>query len=573
MKKTVKIMLLFLIIFSLFSLKGNVQANSIEKISIDIFIEDNGDAKITESWKCYTNEGTEVYHPYYNLGNSEIKDLTVSEGNKKYTALSSWNVNGSLSSKSNKCGINKLTDGVELCWGISNYGNHTYTVQYTITNFVSELTDSQMIYWTLIPHNFSNNIGNVYIKIHANSTIEDSIDVWGYGNYGGTAYVYDGYIEMQSEGSLDSNEYMTILVKFPLGRFNCSNKLNNNFDYYFQMAEEGSIKYENEDNTRSNRLGAIFLITVTTLFWGFIIIGVTKSGTHFNFGPKGKRFTKDLPYYRDIPCKKDIFRAYYIGYKYGLIKNKSDLLGAIILKWIKDSIIRIEQKETSGIFKKENTVVVLNEVNSMVFEDIQERQIFSMLYEASKDGYLENKEFEKWCERSYSKILEWFDTIMELQELNLIREELIQVEKKTTLKIFSSKHLMVTSDLRKEAEELAGLKKFLQDYSLIHEREPIEVHMFEEYLTFAQLMGIAKKVAKEFKEIYPDIIEQSSFTSYDNIVFVNMCADNGIKSARNAKSEAEARASSYSSGGGGFSSGGGGGGSFGGGSSGGGGFR
>ena len=568
MKKTVKIMLLFLVILALFSLKANVQANSIQKISMDIFIEDNGDAKITESWECYTNEGTEVYHPYYNLGNSEIKDLSVSEGNKKYTTLSRWNTSGTLSSKANKCGINEISDGVELCWGISSYGQHTYTVKYTITNFVSELTDSQIIYWTLIPHNFSNNIGNVYIKIHANSRIEDSIDVWGYGNYGGTAYVYNGYIEMQSDGSLASNEYMTILVKFPTGTFNTTNKLNKNFNYYFEMAEEGSTKYEEEANTKSNPLGAIFLITVTTLFWGFIIIGVTKSGTHFNFGEEGKRFSKDLSYYRDIPCKKDVLRAYYIGYKYGLVKNKTDLLGAIILKWIKDSIIRIEQKETGGIFKKENTVVVLNEVDTSIFEDLQEKQIFSMLYEASKDGYLESKEFEKWCERSYSKILEWFDTIIELQELNLIREGLIQVEKKTTLKIFTSKHLTVTSALRKEAEELAGLKKYLQDYSLIHEREPIEVHMFEEYLIFAQLMGIAKKVAKEFKEIYPDIIEQSTFTSYDNIIFVHMCASNGISKAISA----EERARSYDSGGGGFSSGGGGGGSFGGGG-GGGGFR
>ncbi len=75
------------------------------------------------------------------------------------------------------------------------------------------------------------------------------------------------------------------------------------------------------------------------------------------------------------------------------------------------------------------------------------------------------------------------------------------------------------------------------------------------------MMGIAKEVAKQFKDLYPDIIEQSNFGSYDNIVFVNMCATHGISQANSAK----ARAESYSSGGGGFSSGGGGGGSFGGG--------
>ena len=56
--------------------------------------------------------------------------------------------------------------------------------------------------------------------------------------------------------------------------------------------------------------------------------------------------------------------------------------------------------------------------------------------------------------------------------------------------------------------------------------------------------------------------------TYDNIIFINMCASSGIFHAESARTRAE----SYSSGGGGFSSGGGGGGSFGGGG-GGGGFR
>ena len=115
--------------------------------------------------------------------------------------------------------------------------------------------------------------------------------------------------------------------------------------------------------------------------------------------------------------------------------------------------------------------------------------------------------------------------------------------------------------MKQEAIELAGLKRYLNEYTLIKEREAIEVQLFEEYLIFAQIMGIAQKVAKQFKDIYPDIIEQSSFTSYDYIMFIHMSSNRGISAAQSAKSRAE----SYSSGGGGFSSGGGGGGSFGGG--------
>lgn len=577
MKRYLKIFLILLFGLFILGFNKNVEANSISKISMDIYIDNNGEATITEVWDCYNNQGTEAYHPYYNLGSSEIKNLTVSESGKTYTTLSTWETSGSLSDKAYKCGINKISNGVELCWGISQYGAHKYTVQYTITNFIAELTDSQMLYWTFIPYDFSTSIGSVYIKVHTNFNIPDSVGVWGYGNYGGTAYVYDGYIEMQSDGNLDTNEYMTMLVQFPSNSFYTSNSLNHDFNYYLNMAEEGSTKY----NEKCIGIGTIIigiLAMLTNLFPIILIIiiillaGKNSASSKLNFGAEGKKMPSDLQYYRDIPCKKDIFRAYYIGYHYGLLKNKTDILGAIILKWMKDYIIRVEQKESGMIFKKENTVIILNETNPDMIENKQEKAIFQMLYEASKDGVLENKEFEKWCNKSYSRILRWFDNILDQQQDKLVGEGLITKEEKTDFKIFKSTTYTTTPELKQEAIEMAGLKKYLKDYTLIKDREAIEVVMFEEYLIYAQIMGIAKEVAKEFKDLYPEIIEQSNFSSYDNIIFINVCAAQGISKAQRAKSVAEARASSYSSGGGGFSSGGGGGGSFGGGG-GGGGFR
>ena len=564
MKRAIKVLFIFLFAFIIFSIGKQVEANSIQDISMDIFVDDNGDAYVTETWKCNVTQGTEVYHPYYNLGNSEIKDLTVTEGNTKYTTLNRWNTSGTLATKANKCGINEISNGVELCWGISNYGSHTYTAKYTITNFVSETTDSQMIYWTLIPYDFSNSIGNVYIKIHTDFRIKDTVDVWGYGNYGGTAYVYDGYIEMQSDGRLATDEYMTILVKFPLGTFNTTNILEDNFEDYYNMAEEGTVHYV-ESYSNNTSVAEMFAIIGTMLFTFFIglfsALAVANTGTKFLYGTEGKKITKDVPYFRDIPCNKDIYRAYYIGHKYGIIKNKTDILGAIILKWLKDAVIGIQEKETGLIFKKENTVIVLKETNPEMFTEPKEKELFNMLYEASKDGYLESKEFEKWCEKSYSKVLSWFDENIEIEENKLIEEGLIEVKEKVKYKIFKSKIYMATPELKQEAVELAGLKRYLNEYTLIKEKEAIEVQLFEEYLIFAQIMGIAKKVAKQFKDIYPEIIEQSSFTSYDYILFIHTSSYRGISAATSAKSRAE----SYSAGGGGFSSGGGGGGSFGGG--------
>lgn len=575
MNKKIKILLLTIFAFILLTFFSSVEANSIDSISMDIYVDNNGNASVTEVWDCNVTQGTEVYHPYYNLGNSVISNLSVSENQNDYAYQSHWNTSGSLSSKAYKCGINKVSNGIELCWGISNYGTHTYTVKYNISNFVSELTDSQMIYWTLIPYDFSNPIGNAYIKIHSNFDIPDSVGVWGYGNYGGTAYVYDGYIEMQSDGRLSSNEYMTILVQFPLNTFNCSNKLDYDFNHYYDMAEEGTTHYQNGGSSNPFITFILILLNlIPFIIFGFIFavaaisIVTTAKSDSLDFGSAGRKIPKDVDYYRDIPCNSDLHRAYFIAYHYGILKNKTDILGAIILKWIKDSLVRIEQKEGGKIFKKENTVIILTETNTSLISDAKERNLFDMLYKASKDGILENNEFKDWCNDNYSKILNWFDKILDTEQKKLANEGLLSLQEKKAFKFFKYNQYLVNPDLKNEALQIAGLKKYLLDYTLIKEREAIEVNLFEYYLIFAQMLGIAKKVAKQFKELYPDMIEQTCFASYDNFYYINLCTSSGIASANTAKT----RAKSYSSGGGGFSSGGGGGGSFGGGG-GGGGFR
>ena len=120
---------------------------------------------------------------------------------------------------------------------------------------------------------------------------------------------------------------------------------------------------------------------------------------------------------------------------------------------------------------------------------------------ASRDGKLESKEFERWCNNNYSDIL-------------------------------------------------AGLMMFyiLKDFTLIKERQPIEVSLWNEYLMFAQMFGIADEVAKQFKELYPEVIASMNSIGYDygDVVYINHVSRSGIRSSSNVRSMAE----SYSSGGG-----------------------
>ena len=521
-----------------------VQANEMRSIDMNVFIDENGNANVTETWQYYSDSGTECYHSYKNLGNSKIKNLIVSDDVMTYEILDSWDVNGSFDDKKYKCGINNTSDGIEICWGISEYGNKEYVVNYVITNFVSELNDSQMAYWELIPQGTAPQEAS--ITIWSELDYEDTLPVWGYGNYGGFCYVADGKIEMKSDGALDDDEYMTILVKFPNGMFNCVEKIDEDFEYYYDLSVENAEKYQEDDVTGTLAVIIFFMITVFTFILSIAVISMQEN---VKVEKSAIKSMKSAPLYRDIPCNGNVERAFYISALYKLTKKDADLFGALLLKWLKMDLISI-QPDLRG---KKKAIVLKNTGDSNDFDSQKEKEIYNMMKVASKDDVLSQGEFEKWCNKNYNKIFKWLE--------NVKKEEIDELVKEGKITKLKKNKYQAESTLTKDAMELAGLKNFLKEYTLIKERTPIEVKMFEEYLIYAQIFGIAKEVQKAFKDLYPDIVAESCYSTYDNINFIYMYSNSAMESA------ARAQANAYNSGGGGFSSGGGGGGSFGGGGS------
>lgn len=548
-----------------------VNANSIKDISMDIYIDQYGDATITETWDSYVDQGTEGYHPYFNIGNSSIELISASMDGNPYQIEDFWYVNASLDYKAYKAGIYKTGNEVDICFGLTSYGAHKYQVVYKIDSFVLKASDADIVYWTLFPYDFNATPNNVYIKIYSDFKYEDSLDVWGYGNYGGTAYVYDGYIEMNSPDGFNKDQYMTVLIKFPKDSFNNQNISDNNFEYYYNMAQKGATRYKEEEYETPlifRVFAVLFGLLEFVLPVGLVVLFAGTQKTElYSFGATGNKVKKDVPFFRDIPCNKDIFRAYFVAQKYNLSKKKEDFLGAILLDWLRKGYVRVEKVEKKVLFK-ETTLSNIIFVNKPT-ENEYVIKLYDWMYEASKDGKLEENEFKKWCSSNYSKMLDWFDDIVEYEKDELVKENKITVQSNNK-KFFNKTTYIVDPSMMQEAEQMLGLKKFLEEFSRIDTREPIEVNLWDEYLIYAQIFGIADEVSKQFKKLYPDIVtqmEQSGF-SYSDIVFIHTISNSGVSSARSARS----RAQSYSSGGGGFSSGGGGGGSFGGGG-GGGGFR
>ena len=119
-----------------------------------------------------------------------------------------------------------------------------------------------------------------------------------------------------------------------------------------------------------------------------------------------------------------------------------------------------------------------------------------------------------------------------------------------------------------EKQMWRGLKKYMEDFSMLDKREIPEIAIWEHFLVYATAFGIADKVIKQLKAVYKELGRSFDFdnSSYGYMYF--MTNNNFTSSFTNSMSSAftSAYASNYSSsyssgsgGGGGFSGGGGGG--------------
>lgn len=552
-----KKILLFILMLLVMPLSVHA-SNKIHSIDIDVNLNQDGSANITEIWDVDGSDGTEWYKVINDLGNSYLSNFTVSMDGKPLS-YKNWNVDESLSQKKGYYGINYTSNGLELCFGKYDYKRHRFTLNYTLSNFIFNTTDSQVIYFNFIDRLSNVDFDDFSVTISSYYSFPDTLDVWGYG-YKGYAYVSNGKIEMSNESDMD-NKYVVLLAKFPLNTFTTYNSYSqfNTFDDVYNMAEEGTFDYDYGYDSSSGKHIELIPITVFLLPMLLMFIAAKTAYDNSHYGYKNNKTInkKNVPIFRDIPCNKDIYYANALVNINSFGCKESNIFGAIILKWVRDDKI-VFRNEQKGIFNKNTSVIDLTK--DAIFDNELENKLFNIMRAASKDGLLETKELEKWCRKNYTEFFGLF-TRMKNDTINSLKSN-GYIYQRTNKNECKYKNVM-NDKIYNDSIQLYGLKKYLQEFSRIDTKEVMEVKLWDEYLMFAYLFGIADKVAKQLKDMYPEVEEQmqSQNLNYDTLVFVDYISTRSVSAASSARSAAQ----SYSSGGGGFSSGGGGGGSFGGG--------
>lgn len=351
------------------------------------------------------------------------------------------------------------------------------------------------------------------VEIKTLNNLTNDISVHGYG-YKRKAYTSNGIVKMESTRTLKNKEYGTILVKFPLNTFqttNSSNYFPQTYSAILKQANKGSFSYNNikiilYDLLKNNTIKYILLYALAIV--GIYILGYFAIKTNDNKIKQEKIYSKkygkdiydlqltkkerdSIPYFRDIPCKKDIFLAFFVSHLYGISKYKNDLFGAVLIKWIMQSYVSIVDKNKLD----DEYIYSIQLKENIKFNNTIEQDLYDTLFWMSDKNNVITSEKIKNLDEKYDSIYGWIEEAFE-KELNDL------IDKKRLIKLDDKIYIQSTM-LKEEAYKLYGLKKFLLDFTLIEEKQVLDVKLLEYYLIYAQIFGVAKRVSKQLKKIYP----------------------------------------------------------------------
>ena len=481
-------------------LAGNlaVYAQSLRDMDIRAVLREDGSARITQVWDATVVDGTEMYIPISNLGRMTVQDFAVSENGLAYfNEGRRWDVDRSLSEKAARCGIIDKHDGVELCWGKTSYGPHVWTVEYTVTGLVQSFSDADGFNFMFVNPGFDAPAQHVKLTI-VNETggplwTYDNTRVWGFGSYGDID-VTDGQIVYESSEPFSYNSSVIALVRFEKGMFAPTVSRDMTFDELKEKAMEGS-SYGQKSWMEKLFLGFFALLLGGSLFALIRAWVLSALGYKYKKSMYGK--TKITEWWREAPMDGNLFASSFVldhGWRFPTGQNSSHgLIGAFFLRWILDGKVKVLQDMNNA--KRVN----LDFTQEPDIQDDVELALYNMARDAAGSNLLlESGEFEKWSERNFKRVTAW-PTRAQARGRGYMQDKRYFIHGTTT-----------NADGAREASHVVEFKNFLNDFTLSKERGAVEVGLWKDYLVFAQLYGIADKVAEQFQKLYPKEFQELS---------------------------------------------------------------
>lgn len=610
------IFILLALIALIFIGTGRSKAGSLylNKLDFDVQINNDGSMDVTETWNIDISSTNTLYKTFktdsskYNgITNVTVKEIAYGI-EKPFIKTDEWAYHVT---KGYYYGTENEDDDFEIGWGVgldNSTATKTYKISYTVKDAITKYNDYSELYWQFIGKDFEVSAKKINGTITLPSSVinKEDIKVWGHTeSLNGTIYATDNNkIEFELE-NFKSGRFVEIRTLFPNDLIMSSGRTKNT--EILQTAIKEETKWADQANARrereewiDNNLPIIIVGTILLVNLILIIIFIIKMIKYIKKLSSLKKYEPEvkLKYFRDMPDENatpaeaqrilDIKTTMYTPSNFGKI------FSATILDLALKGYIKIEQeKNEKG--KDKIKIIFIKDIDDKLKSD--EKHIFEFVKKAANNkNEITLKDLEKYIRNHSTATESLLKNNYNKTEKQLISEKIIdgQIQKEykkyTNIKVgyilatifllcftfiifiipiifliinavlcgIIAKNLNVLTqkgvDLK---EKWKGLKKYMEDFSLLDKREVPELAIWEKYLVYATAFGIAEKVIKQLKIVYPNFEEiTNGITTYS---YMGIIMNTNFSSSF-SHSITSSMSSAYSSGyggGGGFSGGGG----------------
>ena len=566
-------------------------------------INDDGSMDVVETWNIEIEDTNTLFKTFEldntkfsSIDNVKVKDVTA---NKEFNQIDEemYHV-----TKDCYYGLVNSNGAFEIAWGVGlddEEDTRTYEISYTVEDAVSKYNDYAELYWQFIGEDFEIDAdkitGTIELPESANST--EDIKVWGH-TEGLNGEIYaTATNEITFElNNFYAGRFVEVRTLFPSYMIENANRTYSTNRYEEVVQEE--TEWVNEANARRRQEEIKDLIITILMIIAIIIITVILIVKAVKYGKKLKTLNKykpeqELEYFRDLPSK-DVTpgEATYILQEayYGFSSSFDRIFSATMLDLkLKDYIdLRVEKD------KKDKDVIYIKRIkpsDEKLKND--EKKVLDFIYKVEKKKEeITIKQLEKYITSHSSSVQKLIEQSGKDIEDQLVlegilnksnKEEYIKYQTMSGLYfVFAIIVLMfafpvsialivngilcfkikkrinvLTQKGIDSKEKWKGLKKYMEDFSLLNEKEVPAIEVWEKYLVYATAFGIADKVLKQLKTVYPNIDQMDVSASAYMYFMYHSNFSTSFNSA--ITSSISSSYSSATGGGGGFSGGGGGG--------------
>lgn len=603
MKKTLTTIFIVLAILLIGNISNAASDFTLKSIDFDATLTEDGDMEVTETWKIKIHSLTNTLFKTFALdekGYNGISNVKVSEVTRFGQETPFTEKNEEVLHVDTKCyyGLINSKGQYEIAWGINEeFGDKIYQISYKVEDIVKKYNDTSELYWQFIGKDFGVDIDKVTgtILVPNNSTDKTTTRAWAHGPLNGNIEIKSAdKVKFEIE-YLDSGKYLEVRLAMPREIFNIQqieeDKLNKILAEENSYAKIANIMREEMESNKKEISKTVLLIiqTITTSLVILCMFKMVKYIEIIKTVPKIKPENKSK-YYREIPNENatpaEAGFLYYFG-KSGVENNLPKVLSGTIMNLTMKQYIEIE--ETNSWNKKEQLrIKVLEKSDNKLKED--EKQIYNLLktIQGKQDGF-NIKELEKYAKNNYEEFLGKLEEIPNIVKKQLEKQEqfdsetykkgqnyivksilfglliiysiiMIAITEKTTVNtmliissvitivlcvLASTRYGGLTQKGENEKEAWHGLKRYMEDYSMIDDREVPELAVWEKYLVFATVFGIADKVLKQLKIQYPELKDNNTYigTMYNtglNVAMINSL-NNSITNVYNTRSKPKSK--------------------------------